>query len=190
MTSSKLRQFSVVLHNVQSSSKPQAVSFVQSFNPLSHVVALEPYPDQDGYHLHIFVKFGAPRSFKGVLSSFENFSKTILEPKPEGEERAWGRVQVDQMRGSFAQATSYLTNPTKDKPVDPDVNLVVKPNPYEEMRKQSANDHLRLFYGSYHFPDVGLYLQGFQYVELLKSQGKDVPPTWSKTYDFIKNLKI
>ncbi len=182
---SMIRQFSIVLHNVLESSKPSAESFVQSLNPSSSVVAIEPYPDQDGFHLHIFIKFHNQRAFKSVLTMFELFSITIVAPKPEGEERSWGRVQVDQMRGTFEQATSYLTNPKKDKPVDPNVTLHVKPDPFEEMRKTIANEHLRRYYGTFLFPDVGQYLMGFQYVELLISQDKQVPYEWKQTYNFI-----
>jgi len=185
---SKIRQFSIVLHNVLESSKPSVESFVQSMNPTSHVIAFEPYPDQDGFHCHIFVKFANPRAFKSVLNSFETFSKSILAPKPEGEERSWGRVQVDQMRGTFEQATAYLTNPKKDKPVDPNVTLHVKPNPLEEMRKVIANEHLRRYYGTFFFPDIGQYLMGFQYVELLQSQNKEVPSEWRQTYNFINAM--
>lgn len=185
---SKLRQFSIVLHNVRPDTKPIVESFVATFDPVKSVVAYEPYPEQDGYHCHIFVKFKNSRGFKSTLSHFEIFSKSIIAPKPEGEERSWGRVQVDQMRGTFEQATAYLTNPKKDKPVDPNVQLHSKPDPYEEVRMKIASEHLRRYWGTFLFPDVGLFLTGYQYVELLKSRGKDVPTEWNATYNFISAL--
>lgn len=187
---SKIRQFSIVLHNVLESSKPSVESFCLTLNPTSHVIAYEPYPDQDGFHSHVFIKFQNPRAFKSVLNSFENLmtSPSILAPKPEGEERSWGRVQVDQMRGTFEQATAYLTNPKKDKPVDPNVTLHVKPDPLEEVRKAIANEHLRKYWGTYFFPDVGLMLMGFQYVELLMRRNTEVPSSWLQTYNFINAL--
>lgn len=75
----------------------------------------------------MFVSFKNPRQFKVMLKSCIDFSESVVAPKPEGEERDWGRVQVDQMRGSFEQATKYLTDPDKEKEVDPDVLLVTNP---------------------------------------------------------------
>lgn len=187
--STKLRQFSIVLHNVREDSKPAIESFVSTFEPMSSVVALEPYPDQEGHHCHIFIKFRHSRGFRSTLQHFEMFSKSVLDPKPEGEERSWGRVQVDQMRGTFEQATAYLTNPKKDKPVDPNVVLHSKPDPFEEVKRRISNEHLRRYYGTFHFPDVGLKLQGFQYVELLLSQSKPVSSEWMSTYNFISALE-
>lgn len=183
--SSKIRQFSIVLHNVLETSKPSVEAYCLSMNPITHVIAYERYPDQDGFHCHIFIKFRNQRAFKSILKSFETFSKTILAPKPEGEERSWGRVQVDQMRGTFEQATAYLTNPKKDKPVDPNVVLHNAPDPFEEIRKAMANEHLRLYYGTWYFPEVGRSMMGFQYVEMLMRISKPVPSEWRTTYEFI-----
>ena len=188
LTMSKHRQFSIVLHNVISTSKTTVEDFVASLNPTNSVVALEPYPDQDGFHIHIFLKFPNRRSFTSVLNLFKTFAKSplVLAPKPEGEERSWGRVQVDQMRGSFDQAVSYLTNPKKDKPVDPSVLLHSKPDPNAEVRKAFLNAELIKFYGTSHFPDYGYSMMGYQYVELLRSEGKPVPSLWAMNYDLFK----
>lgn len=189
--SSKIRQFSIVLHNVLESSKASVESFCLTMNPTSHVVAYEPYPDQDGFHCHIFIKFQNSRAFKSVLRSFENLMKSpsIMAPKPEGEERSWGRVQVDQMRGTFEQATAYLTNPKKDKPVDPNVVLHNAPDPLEEVRKAMQNEHLRRYYGTFFFSDVGRSMMGFEYVELLMRISKPVPSEWRSTYEYVSALE-
>jgi len=185
---SKHRQYSIVLHNVISTSKTTVEDFVASLTPTTSVVAIEPYPDQDGFHIHIFLKFPTQRHFKSVLNLFKTFaqSPSVLAPKPEGEERSWGRVQVDQMRGSFDQAVAYLTNPKKDKPVDPEVLLHSKPDPHAESRKAFLNAELVKFWGLAHFPDYGLTMRGYQYVELLRSEDKPVPTLWAMNYDLFK----
>lgn len=187
---SKSRQFSIVLHNVKSDSKGQVDSYVSSLQPLQSVSALEPYNDQEGHHVHIFLRFSNPRSFKSVLNMFQNFSTSIVAPRPEGEERSWGRVQVDQMRGSFDQATNYLTSPNKVKALDPSVTVTKRPNPLQDSYNRTVAQHLRRFYGTFHFPDIGRTLQGFQYVEFLVSKDKDVPDDWQTTYDCVKGLEI
>jgi len=186
LTMSKFRQFSIVLHNVSSTSKPIVEDYVSSLSPTNSVVALEPYPDQDGFHIHIFLKFTNSRSFKSVLNLFKTFAPTVHAPKPEGEERSWGRVQVDQMRGTFEQAVAYLTVPKKDKPVDPDVLLHSKPDPHAESRKAFLNAELVKFWGLAHFPDYGYSMRGYQYVELLRSEDKPVPTLWAMNYDLFK----
>ncbi len=187
---SKSRQYSIVLHNVKSDSKGHIEAYVASLTPVQSLIAIEPYPEQDGYHVHIFLRFSSPRSFTSVLNKFKHFISDVVEPKPEGEERDWGRVQVDVMRGSFKQATDYLTNPKKSKICDPDVKLVTRPNPYEEQRRCQQNEHIKRYYGIYYFPDVGQELQGFQYVELLISQSKQIPELWLQTYTCVKDLEI
>lgn len=112
----KFRSYCVVIHNVRSDCKPIVLQHVSSAK--RSAVGLEPYPDQDGFHVHIQVEYPNQRHFTAVLKDFEGLSRKIVSPRPDGEERSWGRVQVDQMRGTFEEATAYLTNPRKSKPVD------------------------------------------------------------------------
>lgn len=112
----KFRSFCIVIHNVRPDCKPTVVQHVSGAK--RSAVALEPYPDQDGFHVHIQVEYANQRHFNSVLKEFQGLSQRIVSPRPDGEERSWGRVQCDQMRGTFEQATAYLTNPRKSKPVD------------------------------------------------------------------------
>lgn len=120
---SKFRSYSIVIHNVKDDSKLSVENHFQKTSPSKLLVAMEPYPEEEGFHVHVFVSYKSQRSFKSVLSATQSLSDKIVAPRPEGETRDWGRVQVDQMRGTFSQATAYLTEPQKDKPVDPDVQL-------------------------------------------------------------------
>lgn len=111
----KFRQFCIVIHNV----KKECESTVKEHNAQKTkemLLSVEPYPQGNGQHLHLFIQYPNQRSFKSVLNEYEQFAKRIIEPKPEGEERAWGRVQVDVMKGRFDQAEAYLKGETKDKP--------------------------------------------------------------------------
>lgn len=113
--SHKHRQFCIVIHNV----KKECESTVQDYNvqkAKESILSVEPNPQGDGFHLHVFIQYQNQRSFKSVLREYEQLAKRITEPRPQGEERAWGRVQVDVMRGRFDQAEAYLAGATKDKP--------------------------------------------------------------------------
>lgn len=118
---SRARQFSIVFHNVKDDCKPAVERFFSDAQ--KRIVALEPYPEQHGYHIHVFVQYTNQRYFKSMLAACERFKSHIVSEKPPTETRDWGRVQVDVMRGSFEQAHKYLTAPDKDKPVDPNVRI-------------------------------------------------------------------
>lgn len=117
----RLRAFTIVFHNVKHGAKPCVNEWAQAQSPTQLLVALEPYPQGEGFHIHVFMSFKNPREFKVILKKAQDLSATIIEPRPEGEERDWGRVQVDRMRGTFQEATAYLTNPEKDKICDTSV---------------------------------------------------------------------
>lgn len=113
---SKYRQYSIVIHNV---SQEKVYDIIESYvqKAKEYTMSVEPNPQGDGKHLHLFIQFKNQRSFKSVLRELQQLSLRIQEPKPPGEERDWGRVQLDIMKGNFAQATAYLKGETKDKPV-------------------------------------------------------------------------
>lgn len=115
MPSNKYRKYSIVIHNVNKHSN----DIVRQYASISkeYIMSIEPYPQGDGYHLHLFIQYRNPRSFKSVLSELETFKTKIVVPRPAGEERDWGRVQIDVMKGSFEQAKRYLQGATKDKPI-------------------------------------------------------------------------
>ncbi len=110
----KHRQFTLVIHNVRSEIQNEVKDYAQKAK--EYVMSVEPYPESDGYHLHLFIQYTNPRSFKSVLAEVQRFAKTVTTPRPPGEERDWGRVQCDIMRGKFQQAHDYLKGLTKDKP--------------------------------------------------------------------------
>lgn len=94
---SRARGFSVVLHDVQAGSqtKAEAVAHVMAKNPVQCVVAEEPYGHQAGSHIHLFYRIENPSKFKTQLDYWLTFWRA-------------GRVQVDIMRGTIAQACRYL----------------------------------------------------------------------------------
>jgi hypothetical protein len=150
------RSFSIVFHNVKDDCKQ---SITNSFSDAKKFVcALEPYPEQSGHHIHVFVEYPNQRFQKAMLKKCQAIVPSIIAPKPPAEERSWGRVQVDVMRGTFAQATAYLTNPKKDKICDDDVTTK---NPEQERKLDSQfQEFMRL--GDYldqvqFFPDTGRF---------------------------------
>lgn len=118
--SSKYRKFSLVFHNVRDEFKEVATKYFGGAKRV--VLALEPYndPTSPGKHLHVFLEYQNPISWGSMKSRCENLVKNMIVDKPEGIEGSIGRVQVDQMRGSFNDAVAYLVAPDKDKIVDPD----------------------------------------------------------------------
>ena len=122
----KYRQFSIVIHNV----KENIQAIVEKHNAQKvkeMLMSVEPNPQGDGSHLHLFIQYPNQRSFKSVLNEYTKLAKRLTTPKPEGEERAWGRVQVDVMRGRMDQAHAYLRGDTKDKPTGEIISIKKKP---------------------------------------------------------------
>lgn len=101
---SRLRQFSIVIHDVPSGSKTLVQAALHKLAS-KYVIALEAYNHQEGYHLHLFY----------LLKS----ASTILAQVRKWEAFKWGRVQADPMRGSFDQASVYVISADKVKHQDP-----------------------------------------------------------------------
>lgn len=173
---SKFRSYSIVLHNVKDDSKSSVENHFKASNPIKLLVALESYPESEGYHIHVFVSYKSQRSFKSVLSATQSLSEKIVAPRPDGETRAWGRVQVDKMRGTFEQATAYLVNPDKDKPLDPNVQLL------EVERQRLVDDYFwsdqqlsRLFVSSF----TNEFITGRSIIKEYEERGLPLPIFWT-----------
>jgi len=111
----KFRQYSIVVHNVcPEKTQPIVSKYVE--NAQEFTMSVEPYPQGNGSHLHLFVQYKNQRSFKSVLRELEVLKTKFVVPAPPGETRDWGRVQLDVMKGRFSQAEAYLQGETKDKP--------------------------------------------------------------------------
>lgn len=105
---SKARGFSIVLHDVHKGlqSKLDVQAKVVTLPWRQYVIAEEPYNHQDGSHIHVFIQLRNPVYFTSMLKIWCSWWKS-------------GRVQVDQMRGSMAQACVYITPSTsKEKHID------------------------------------------------------------------------
>lgn len=128
------RGYVIVIHNVREQDAKQIA--LDYFNKHCKytllLMGVEPYHDADGrqlpgHHLHIWpVVFKSQRWREAVIKDMEALSKLIVAPKPEGEEREWGRAHVRFQSGSKDQCLKYLTVPKKDKIVDTDVMIVDK----------------------------------------------------------------
>lgn len=122
----KFRQFSIVFHNVDRNKCYQVLGeYVVDVK--EYVLSCEDYPQGGGTHAHLFVQYKNQRSFKSVLKELEVLKKKFITPRPPGEERDWGRVQLDVMKGRFKQAEAYLLGETKDKPTGQVLSGAVKP---------------------------------------------------------------
>jgi hypothetical protein len=111
----KHRQYSIVFHNVlQEKSQEVVKQYVAKSK--EYVMSCEPYPEDDGFHMHLFIQYPNQRSFFSVLRELETLKKKFVAPKPDGQDGDWGRVQLDPMRGRFDQCNDYLQGLTKDKP--------------------------------------------------------------------------
>jgi hypothetical protein len=101
---SRLRQFSVVIHDVPTGSKTLIQAALHKL-ATKYVIALEQYNHQEGYHLHLFY----------LLKS----ASTVMQQVRKWQAFKWGRVQADPMRGSFDQASVYVISADKQKYQDP-----------------------------------------------------------------------
>lgn len=124
--SGKYRQFSITIHNVDMSKCYNVVKeYVKGVK--EYVMSVEPNPEGYGFHLHLFVQYKNQRYWSKVLKELNELKVEFLLPRPEGETRDWGRVQLDLMKGTFPQAEAYLKGETKDKPLGEVLKGGVKP---------------------------------------------------------------
>lgn len=122
----KLRQFCVTIHNcrkdIEDIVKEKYEVLVKEM-----LMSVEPYPEQEGYHLHLFLQFPNQRYGCSVLAELEKLSKKIQAPRPVDCKGDWGRVHIEEMRGRFDQAEDYLLGMTKDKPTGTVMSFKKKP---------------------------------------------------------------
>lgn len=114
------RKWSVVIHDVPQEAKDLCHSVLKK-TANKYLIALEPYPEGNqkqqsstGFHLHLFYELKSPSPKDRQLKKWQAFN--------------WGRVQCDpQLKNATdADRQVYLTNPQKDKEIDPDP--IVFPN--------------------------------------------------------------
>lgn len=178
------RKFSIVIHNVNEDIKPFVENFCKSQPCKTYVCSVEPYPSQDGFHLHLFFEFTQIKK-SGVFFTWhrQNF-KTIVCPKPPDKDGEWGRIQVDKMRGSFAQATKYLIDPNKDKPLGNDVKLV-------ELDRQRRLDNYHWALGHmirmYVSQFTGEWSTGRSLIKEYKSKDLKLPTFWENVENIYEN---
>lgn len=111
---SKFRGVSCVIHNVFESDRMYWYDNIKLLNHKEFVLSLEPYVKEKegrvplGHHLHVYMSFTNPRSKFEVLRELQTLGEGHVDYQ-DPIQGAKGRVQVDKMRGTFAQATAYLT---------------------------------------------------------------------------------
>lgn len=110
---SRARMFSIVIHDIKPTAKQHFENVINALTPDWSLIAEEEYNHQEGSHLHIFIKYEQPRSWKQVLS--------FCEKQQQG-----GRVQVDIGKGTFEQCKKYLTDPDKEKKLDNNITENVR----------------------------------------------------------------
>ena len=112
----KIRGFTVVLHDVHKGiqAKADVENKIKTMPFRQYVIAEEPYNHQEGSHIHIFIQLKNPIHFTSALKFWCTWWKS-------------GRVQVDQMKGSMAQACKYILidQSKKDKYFDPSPIIVL-----------------------------------------------------------------
>ncbi len=109
-------KWSIVIHNIN----PDKMDLVKNYEKSKtkeYICSAEPYPEEiEKYHLHLYIEYISQRSKSATIKSMQQLSRKIQMPRPPGELRDWGRVDVKVMQGEFHHADSYLKGETKDKP--------------------------------------------------------------------------
>jgi len=158
-----------VLHDVQvgCQTKDQAIVHLMMKEPEQAVAAEEPYLHQDGSHIHLFYRLKNPSQFKTQLKFWTDFWKS-------------GRVQVDIMHGSIAQACRYLMEEHHigDPGYDPDpyfwptraiaVSPVEYANAWELWWLQMPNDMMLQYSSNF----MEHYLEGRRRSDLMRTPGR------------------
>ena len=124
----KIRQFFFTLHKSSQDEKLRAVEFCRTFKPIWFMVALEPYMDKDGHHLHIMFQLKNPRSPRAVKADFmKKFKKNSQD------------CFQQPGKGRFNDNKNYITNANagehKDDPKVLDSEPVIWPDDFVEAVK-------------------------------------------------------
>lgn len=171
------RKFSIVQHQATEMSKQMWNDFLVSMNPLEYLVSREPNPPEngEGFHIHVYVQFKNDR-WSTRFFNFHKFNKVKLvtnRPADCNIEGEWGRLQVDPMRGKMPHADKYLTNPDKDKEIDPDV---IKFNLEEKQRDEDISYVLNQMMTPYLYPDMGGYFTQKARIRHKLQNGEELGP--------------
>lgn len=121
----KIRQFFFTLHKSSTQEKLQAVEYCRSLKPMWFMVALEPYMDKEGHHLHIMFQLKNPRSPQSVKADvMKRFSKLSSDCFQQAG------------KGRYADNKNYITCSTagehKDDPKVLDPEPIIWPEEYQE----------------------------------------------------------
>lgn len=173
---SKHYKYFITIHNVRDDCKPKVEAHIEAKPYVQRIVALEPYPDKPGHHIHVVVEYPNKRYYNAVLKDFQNLSKFIMAPRPEGEERDWGRVHIEVLHGKWEDSIRYFTDPKKDKPLDPNVEHVVAPKDYPNLER-------KWMFSVFHFIEYGEEMTVYQYCKRMKADGRPLNPFYQHIYD-------
>lgn len=169
----KIRQFFFTIHKATEDDKFQAVEFAKAYKPQWYMVALEPYTDKQGLHLHIMFQLKAPRSPQKVKLEWANKFKKSSED-----------IFQQAGRGRWADNYNYITCETagehKDNPKILDPNPVVWPTEWvDEPIKVSQADSV-----------IADIRKGASMAHLLNTYPKYVLNNLSKIEKFMKLAKV
>lgn len=173
--------FSIVIHNVQPQAKEILQEFVNDQKPLWSVLSLEPYPNQPGHHLHIFVKWKTQHRSVKWFTFHHNVRSRIISEEPQDNDGDWGRIQVDTLYGDKEHCIKYLVNPKKDKPLDDEVN--VNDHRRLELMDLWAQSAARLN-RKFMFPETHgeKLITCIEYCRYLESTGKSIPDYYNSDW--------
>lgn len=177
--------FCIVIHNVLPSAKDVLETFVADQSPSWSVVSLEPYPAGSGYHLHIFVKWKRQHRSLKWFNFHSNFKHKIIAPNLDNVPGDWGRIDLKKMKGTPEEAMKYLTDPKKDKPVDPLCQAVNHDKLQAIDRWVVAAVRLQK---RYLFPEThGLKLISvIEYCKYLESKSQPIPDLYYSDWEVFK----
>lgn len=114
---SKIRKYNVVFHNVDNEKAQATLLKYVDAKAKEYLLSVEPNPRGDGYHAHLTIEYKVQRYFKPVLKELQKMIVPAITPRPEGETRCWGRIQLEPTRGTLQDNLAYLQGETKDKPL-------------------------------------------------------------------------
>lgn len=138
----RARDFSVVVHNIKTINKNEIEKQLHSdFKLKDSIVAIEPYPDSPGHHLHIFVRFTQQVSKSTLIDWCE---RHVSRETGTNEFGTLGHVKVKKMYSHdwHPAVSKYLIDPYKDKVVDTDVPIITRhPPPKAPPRRPNCRCH-------------------------------------------------
>lgn len=179
----KLHSFSWIVHNATQDTKVQAEAWCQKSKLKWYVIALEPYTDKPGHHLHLFFRLQNPRSVDQLHKFFITHFGKVADNDNTDKPRCKDILQ-EPLDGRFKDCINYVTNEyagthqLDPKVLDPSPIIYPINEDPEEVKKVSTKSEI-----------IRMLQEGKEYKDILRAYPEWCLTNGARLKSFIKDYK-